>query len=347
MPCFYCGKRVSLVRQLTDADFCSDDHRKRYRALTRTALNRLLETGQQTTDLSQDLSAEFSPLPAYVEQPEVEVPAPRHDEPLPSSAPATQTRRPRQLGAPHAVFAMPPAPVAAAPPPEVNFFLELPLRPSLAGSFRHSTDLEAAEPDFDGQAEAAQGDSPAAIPRLRGNSLHGGELHMGPLRAAPQLQARAAERLPMVSTVPVRQRPATVPADRKLSLPAPSLAAPQPALGRVPARYVSIAGMGRGELIYRPETALNRRSGCHFAADAFLDFPRETEILRFARRPARNALRQPAPRPQSVAPAKAVLGNMLEPALAFQPAPALVLEMPWRPASAPRLASHWVCAFPQ
>ncbi len=48
MPCFYCGKRVSLVRQLSDADFCSDDHRKRYRELTRLGLNRL--TGGQEPD---------------------------------------------------------------------------------------------------------------------------------------------------------------------------------------------------------------------------------------------------------------------------------------------------------
>ena len=47
MPCFYCGKRVSLVRQLTDADFCSQEHRKKYHELTRTALNRLVEAHDQ------------------------------------------------------------------------------------------------------------------------------------------------------------------------------------------------------------------------------------------------------------------------------------------------------------
>ncbi|MGE5647124.1 MAG: hypothetical protein ACM336_15185 [Acidobacteriota bacterium] len=59
MPCFYCGKRVSLVRQMSDADFCSDEHRKRYHALTRLAFKRLLEN---------------EPQPA---KPEVRPPAPR------------------------------------------------------------------------------------------------------------------------------------------------------------------------------------------------------------------------------------------------------------------------------
>lgn len=47
MPCFYCGKRVSLVRQLNDPDFCSDEHRARYHDLTRLALGRLLETRER------------------------------------------------------------------------------------------------------------------------------------------------------------------------------------------------------------------------------------------------------------------------------------------------------------
>jgi hypothetical protein len=47
MPCFYCGKRVSLVRQLNDPDFCSDEHRARYHDLTRLALGRLLDTREQ------------------------------------------------------------------------------------------------------------------------------------------------------------------------------------------------------------------------------------------------------------------------------------------------------------
>ena len=51
MPCFYCGKRVSRVRQITDADFCSDEHRRRYHALTRSAFDRLLKSGRQNAEL--------------------------------------------------------------------------------------------------------------------------------------------------------------------------------------------------------------------------------------------------------------------------------------------------------
>lgn len=49
MPCFYCGKRISLVRHLTDADFCSEEHRRKYHDLTRMALVRLVESRQQMT----------------------------------------------------------------------------------------------------------------------------------------------------------------------------------------------------------------------------------------------------------------------------------------------------------
>jgi hypothetical protein len=61
MPCFYCGKRVSLVRQLTDADFCSEEHRKKYHELTRMALNRLVESQEQ---LSGAPLRRKGPLPA-------------------------------------------------------------------------------------------------------------------------------------------------------------------------------------------------------------------------------------------------------------------------------------------
>ena len=71
MPCFFCGKRVSLVRQLTDADFCSDDHRKRYQELTRLALDRLLYAGQRlgTPVLHPDAQPfpEWQPEPIAVE----------------------------------------------------------------------------------------------------------------------------------------------------------------------------------------------------------------------------------------------------------------------------------------
>src|SRR5579871_1280435 len=47
MRCFYCGKRVSLVRKRIDADFCSDEHREQYHARTRRTMEALVEDDQQ------------------------------------------------------------------------------------------------------------------------------------------------------------------------------------------------------------------------------------------------------------------------------------------------------------
>ncbi|MGE5489383.1 MAG: hypothetical protein ACM3ZB_16325 [bacterium] len=41
MACLYCGKRVSMVRQMADPDFCSDEHRRLYHDIARAALRRL------------------------------------------------------------------------------------------------------------------------------------------------------------------------------------------------------------------------------------------------------------------------------------------------------------------
>ena len=47
MSCFYCGKRVSLVRKRTDADFCCADHRERYHARTLRTIETLREADEQ------------------------------------------------------------------------------------------------------------------------------------------------------------------------------------------------------------------------------------------------------------------------------------------------------------
>ena len=43
MQCLYCGKALSLLKELTDREFCSRDHREQYKRLTRLALSRLRE----------------------------------------------------------------------------------------------------------------------------------------------------------------------------------------------------------------------------------------------------------------------------------------------------------------
>ncbi len=58
MPCFCCGKRVSLVRQMADADFCSDEHRRRYHSLMALAFDRLLEHNGQAAPLVERPQAE-------------------------------------------------------------------------------------------------------------------------------------------------------------------------------------------------------------------------------------------------------------------------------------------------
>ncbi len=44
MHCLYCGKPLGFLKELTDGEFCSAQHRQRYKKLTKVALARLLET---------------------------------------------------------------------------------------------------------------------------------------------------------------------------------------------------------------------------------------------------------------------------------------------------------------
>jgi hypothetical protein len=43
MQCLYCGQPLGLLKELTDGEFCSSQHRLRYKKLTRLALSRLQE----------------------------------------------------------------------------------------------------------------------------------------------------------------------------------------------------------------------------------------------------------------------------------------------------------------
>jgi hypothetical protein len=44
MHCLYCGKPLGFLKELTDGEFCSGQHRQRYKKLTKMALARLLDT---------------------------------------------------------------------------------------------------------------------------------------------------------------------------------------------------------------------------------------------------------------------------------------------------------------
>lgn len=120
MPCFYCGKRVSIVRQLTDADFCSDEHREKYHELTRMALNRLVESSEQDAAPTRRQSKGYAaaaveePPPARVESPEPEPPIQREPEVRPF-----RSRRPSPV-----VIVTPPPP---PPDPAIAGFAPLPI----------------------------------------------------------------------------------------------------------------------------------------------------------------------------------------------------------------------------
>jgi hypothetical protein len=89
---------VSRVRQINDADFCSDEHRRRFHALTRSVFNRLLESPEQTA--------------APVVHPEVEYSARQRRDPAEAVSvaqePATGLREHSQPKAAR-VFEIPPA----------------------------------------------------------------------------------------------------------------------------------------------------------------------------------------------------------------------------------------------
>jgi hypothetical protein len=188
MPCFFCGKRVSLVRQLTDADFCSDDHRKRYQELTRLALDRLLDAGQRLGTPSVRPEIEPEPLPQWQPEPEAEKPAatweirpaiapqwqpepaaekPAYEgaiakvrEPEPEPAPPAIQQPPERRPwwpsspAPEPAFAMPQVPERELDPPEAVYFARLECEPMPVGAAALVAEGEAFEPSFNAPTTA-------------------------------------------------------------------------------------------------------------------------------------------------------------------------------------------------
>ncbi len=128
MPCFYCGKRVSLVRQLTDADFCSDDHRKKYHDLTKLALNRLVDSQEQLGRPARRYP-EMVP-PTAVAEPSFPVPeartTPFREErraPVPEERPVFAPKRPEPIIVPPPPPPPPPPPAVVEPEFEAGFIL--------------------------------------------------------------------------------------------------------------------------------------------------------------------------------------------------------------------------------
>ena len=151
MPCFFCGKRVSLVRQLTDADFCSDEHRKRYQELTRLALDRLLDAGQRLG--TPDVHPQTEPYPEWQSSPVTTLPA--YEEPVEEAAEIRpvppreeEFQRPWRPPEPEPVFAMPPAEPGEAIPPEAFYFARLECEPQPQVFAPHAAGVVLFEPSF-------------------------------------------------------------------------------------------------------------------------------------------------------------------------------------------------------
>ncbi|MBI3682294.1 MAG: hypothetical protein HY235_18095 [Acidobacteria bacterium] len=89
MRCLYCGKRLALLRKLTDSDFCSSLHRRLYQQeQEKMALARLVE-GQRrfATLLGVPVREYDEPAPEPQAQPENEIPSFLPQEPLPQALP--------------------------------------------------------------------------------------------------------------------------------------------------------------------------------------------------------------------------------------------------------------------
>ncbi|MCL6546465.1 MAG: hypothetical protein K6T61_14675 [Bryobacteraceae bacterium] len=67
MQCLYCGKQLSVLRELTDGEFCSRQHRLRYKKLTQLALKRLTAepSGMNSPASSPRLGAPELPVAGF------------------------------------------------------------------------------------------------------------------------------------------------------------------------------------------------------------------------------------------------------------------------------------------
>lgn len=176
MPCFYCGKRVSIVRQLTDADFCSDEHRQKYHELTRMALNRLVESHEQVSAPARrkgkgQTAATKEHPPSISERLEgpvrgaAERPSPdRQAQPVPEEAAPVPEKRP---GRPHRQAPVPivtPPPVEQPVPPVAGYARLTPPAPRPEETLRSagSGEIWASTIEIGGIGAPA---SPEAVPR--------------------------------------------------------------------------------------------------------------------------------------------------------------------------------------
>lgn len=61
MHCLYCGNELGLLKELTDGEFCSREHRQRYKRLTKIALDRLINPESREASAESELEAKPNP----------------------------------------------------------------------------------------------------------------------------------------------------------------------------------------------------------------------------------------------------------------------------------------------
>lgn len=121
MHCLYCGKPLGFLKELTDGEFCSSQHRKQHKKLTKLALERLLEAPAALPETPKPTEAPSAPPPLrrFLTVEPQSIPAPAE---LRMGAPETMTGLaipPRfQLGSKRRWFAPKQAPpLSSAPQP--------------------------------------------------------------------------------------------------------------------------------------------------------------------------------------------------------------------------------------
>ena len=72
MHCLYCGNELGLLRELTDGEFCSREHRQRYKKLTKLAMGRLLDP--ESSDALAETELEAKPESIVEIRPSVPTP---------------------------------------------------------------------------------------------------------------------------------------------------------------------------------------------------------------------------------------------------------------------------------
>lgn len=348
MPCFFCGKRVSLVRQLTDADFCSDEHRKRYQELTRLALDRLLDAGQRLAP--PEVHPETESIPQWqaesvAAEPEV-VPEPR---PAPPPQPSPQPEpeefeRPWRPPEPELtpVYEMPPAEEGEPVPPEAFYFARLECEPQPVAFPPQVAQIEAFEVSFNAPTtnvppsriglreslfvrerplRAAPRPMPECSEPSGGNGFHG-TARFESLTSAPDSAVRLSiHQLPPQQSIAFGQRPAAMRASVHAATEAVGRAIPRAALPRLHSARERVAQVRLAALapstMPRGTGKVARQPG----EIGFLPFPATVYVGWLARGLPENALHLSGLRPMSASTVNVPATRAFAPAAVFHAVP--------------------------